>query len=175
MCVCRVFVDVYSDNNQQKASYFRIKDEEEEEEVEVVVGLLLLGVSVQCSSQSLPPQPSTVLTHCGPPGLFLFSEIFSSLSSPLSNIVWWLTVWMSACLRVWMIVKCTFSFLLWFGRERDAPDNEHFIFPGNFPPGDTIRRWWCLMTGSLRLVKTSERWHQHQHCSVSSGPGTRWR
>ena len=54
MCVCRVFVDVYSDNKQQKASYFRIKDEEE------VVGLLVLGVSAQCSSQSLPPDPSTL-------------------------------------------------------------------------------------------------------------------
>ena len=57
MCVCCVFVDVYSDNKQQKASYFRIKDEEE---VEEVVGLLVLGVSAQCSSQSLPPDPSTL-------------------------------------------------------------------------------------------------------------------
>ena len=35
MCVCCVFVDVYSDNKQQKASYFRIKDEEVEEVVVV--------------------------------------------------------------------------------------------------------------------------------------------
>ena len=61
MCVCRVFVDVYSDNKQQKASYFRIKDEEEEEVVKVVVGLLVLGVSAQSSSQTLPPEPSTLL------------------------------------------------------------------------------------------------------------------
>ena len=37
MCVCCVFVDVYSDNKQQKASYFRIKDEEVEKVEEVVV------------------------------------------------------------------------------------------------------------------------------------------
>ena len=43
MCVCCVFVDVYSDNKQQKASYFRIKDEVE---VEEVVGWLVKGVSV---------------------------------------------------------------------------------------------------------------------------------
>ena len=50
MCVCCVFVDVCSDNNQQKASYFRIKDEEveEEEEEEVVVA----GYR-ECQSMSL--------------------------------------------------------------------------------------------------------------------------
>ena len=82
MCVCCVFVDVYSDNKQQKASYFRIKDEEE---VEEVVGLLVLGVSAQCSSQSLPPDPSTLRT-AGLPGSFYFLKYFY-LSSPLSNIV----------------------------------------------------------------------------------------
>ena len=53
MCVCCVFVDVYSDNKQQKASYFRIKDEEVEEEL--VVGWLQECQPVLCGAQSLPP------------------------------------------------------------------------------------------------------------------------